>query len=177
MIENVLAFSSSLGIGRRKDGEMFADGDLRPEHAPLGGMEHEIEQAGCRIEVNVAPGLPPVAGDPAALELAFRNLIGNAIRHGAEGRWIGVSAAPWGEGVEVRVCDRGPGIPEPERERIFEPFYRGEQTRAQRVQGTGLGLSLVKKTVERHHGTVAVDNSPGGGAQFTLRLPAVPEIV
>ncbi len=82
-----------------------------------------------------------------------------------------------GEGVEVRVCDRGPGIPEPERERIFEPFYRGEQTRAQRVQGTGLGLSLVKKTVERHHGTVAVHNSPGGGAQFTLHLPAVPETV
>ena len=47
-------------------------------------------------------------------------------------------------GVEIRVCDHGPGIPEAERERIFEPFYRGEQTRAQRVQGTGLGLSLVK---------------------------------
>jgi signal transduction histidine kinase len=79
--------------------------------------------------------------------------------------------------VEIRVSDRGPGIPETERERIFEPFYRGEQTRAQRVQGTGLGLSLVKTTVERQKGTVEVHNSPSGGAQFTLRLPAAPAVV
>jgi len=71
----------------------------------------------------------------------------------------------------------GPGIPETEFERIFEPFYRGEQSRAQRVQGTGLGLSLVKSTVERHKGTVAVHNSPSGGAQFTVRLPAAAGIV
>jgi signal transduction histidine kinase len=121
--------------------------------------------------------LPPVAGDAVALNLVFRNLIGNAARHGAGGKWIGVTAAPFAEGVEIRVSDRGPGIPETERERIFEPFYRGEQTRAQRVQGTGLGLSLVKTTVERQKGTVEVHNSPGGGAQFTLRLPAAPVVV
>ena len=116
-----------------------------------------------------------MAGDPVALELVFRNLIGNAVRHGAGGKWIGVSAARFDDGVEIRVCDRGPGIPETERERIFEPFYRGEQTRSQRVQGTGLGLSLVKTTVERQKGAVEVHNSPGGGAQFTVRLPAAPE--
>jgi signal transduction histidine kinase len=77
--------------------------------------------------------------------------------------------------VEVRICDRGPGIPEPERERTFEPFYRGEQTRAGQVRGTGLGLSLVKDTVERHRGTVVVHNSPAGGAQFTVHLPVIPE--
>jgi two-component system sensor histidine kinase SenX3 len=108
------------------------------------------------------------------VELVFRNLIGNAVRHGAGGKWIGVSAAHYDEGVEVRVCDHGPGIPEAERERIFEPFYRGQQTRAQRIQGTGLGLSLVKDTVERHRGTVEVQSSPGG-TQFTVRLPALPE--
>ena len=64
----------------------------------------------------------------------------------------------------------------PSRSRIFEPFYRGDQTRAQRVQGTGLGLSLVKNTIERYKGTVQVQNSPGGGAQFTVHLPAAPEI-
>jgi signal transduction histidine kinase len=112
-----------------------------------------------------------------ALELAFRNLIGNAARHAAEGKWIGVSAAPCGDGVEVRVCDRGPGIPEAERAAIFEPFFRGEQTRLRRVPGTGLGLSLVKNTIDRFKGTVAVQNSPGGGTQFTLRLPAAPHPV
>jgi signal transduction histidine kinase len=77
--------------------------------------------------------------------------------------------------VEVRVSDRGPGIPEPERERIFDPFYRGEKSRTTQTRGTGLGLSLVKETVERHHGTITVRNSPAGGAQFTVLLPAVPK--
>ena len=64
--------------------------------------------------------------------------------------------------MEVRVSDHGPGIAEAERDRIFEPFYRGEQTRAQRVPGTGLGLSLVKNTIERYRGTVKAHNPPGG---------------
>ena len=66
-----------------------------------------------------------------------------------------------------------PALPRNERERIFEPFYRGEQTRISRVPGTGLGLSLVKNTIERYKGKVEVNNSPGGGAQFTVRLPAL----
>jgi signal transduction histidine kinase len=173
MIENVLAYSASLEA--KLQPETFAVGDLI-EHASA-AMAQEVEQAGCRIEVTVAPDLPPLAGDPMALELAFRNLIGNAARHAAEGKWIGVSAAPFGNGVEVRVCDRGPGIPETERAAIFEPFFRGEQSRLRRVPGTGLGLSLVKNTIDRFKGTVAVQNSPGGGTQFTLRLPPAPNPV
>lgn len=173
MIENVLAFSASLPSKAKQQPEMFQVGDLL-NHAAA-ALEDEAAQAGCRIELTVAPELPALAGDPVALELAFRNLIGNAIRHAAEGKWVGVSAARAAGGVEVRVCDRGPGIPDPELAAIFDPFYRGEQTRARRVPGTGLGLSLVKNTVERQGGTVAVQNSPGGGAQFTLRFPAVRE--
>ncbi len=175
MIENVLAFSASLHSEHSHGHETIAVADLL-QHA-AGAMMPEIEQAGCHVEMNLAPHLPPVAGDPIAVELVFRNLIGNAVRHGAGGKWVGVSAAASGDAVEVRVCDHGPGISEAERERIFEPFYRGEQTRAHRVQGTGLGLSLVKNTVERYKGTVQVHNSPGGGAQFIVRLPVLPEAV
>jgi signal transduction histidine kinase len=170
MIENVLAFSASIQSRKEEQFQAIAVGDLL-EHA-VGAIMPEIEQAGCHIEVTIAPGLPAVAGDPVAVEIVFRNLIGNAVRHAMGGKWIGVSAAPFGDGVEVRVCDHGPGIPEGERQRIFEPFYRGEQTRARGVPGTGLGLSLVKNTVERYKGTIDVRNSPGGGAQFTVRLPA-----
>ncbi len=137
-------------------------------------MAPEVEQAGCCIELTVAPDLPSMTGDSIALEHAFRNLIANAARYAAHGKWIGVSAARCFDGVEVQVSDRGPGIPEPERERIFQPFYRGQQTGAAQVRGTGLGLSLVKDTVERHRGTVAVHNSPSGGAEFTVRLPVLP---
>ena len=175
MIENVLAFSASLHSGKEERGEPIAIGEVL-QHAAA-ALAQEIEQAGCRIELTIAPDLPTIAGDAVALDLVFRNLIGNAVRHGAGGKWIGVSAARSGDGVEIRVCDRGPGIPETERHRIFEPFYRGEQTRAQRVQGTGLGLSLVKTTVEQQHGSVEAHNSPGGGAQFTVRLPAAAQLV
>jgi two-component system phosphate regulon sensor histidine kinase PhoR len=175
MVENVLAFSASTHSGKEERQEAVAIGELL-QHATA-ALAQEIEQAGCRIELTVAPDLPTVAGDAVALELVFRNLIGNAVRHGGGGKWIGISAARFGEGVEIRVCDRGPGIPETERQRIFEPFYRGEQTRAQRVQGTGLGLSLVQTTVEQQHGSVEAHNSPGGGAQFTVRLPAASQLV
>jgi signal transduction histidine kinase len=169
MIENILAFSTTLRSAKQDRSEAIAVGDVL-KHA-VDVMTPEVEQAGCRIETNIPGELPAVAADPIAVELVFRNLIGNAARHGWGGKWIGVSAAPSGEAVEVRVCDHGPGIPDEERERIFEPFYRGKQTRAQRVPGTGLGLSLVKKTIERYRGTVEVNNSPGGGAEFTVRLP------
>lgn len=173
MIENVLAYSASRHANRTDRRESFAVGELLA-HATA-AMSHEIEQAGCRVELTVEPGLPPVTGDSVALEQAFRNLIGNAVRHASEGKWIGVSAARSGDGVEVRVCDRGPGIPDEELGRIFEPFYRGGRTRQTQIRGTGLGLSLVKEAVERHRGTIRVGNSPGGGAEFTLHLPVVPE--
>ena len=73
------------------------------------------------------------------------------------------------------MCDHGPGIPEQERRRIFEPFYRGEQTRQHRVPGTGLGLSIVRNTIEQCQGTVEMVNA--GGAQFTVRLPAEEQTV
>jgi signal transduction histidine kinase len=171
IIENVLAFSAAQHASRNGPAEAIAVTDVL-EHA-VASMTHEIEQAGCRMELDIANNLPAVAGDAVAIELVFRNLIGNALRHGLGGKWIGISAAPFGDGVEIRVRDHGPGIPEREQGRIFEPFYRGEQTRAQRVPGTGLGLSLVKNTIERYKGTVTVINSSGGGAEFKVRLPAL----
>ena len=173
MVEDVLAFSASLQSGRHEKRETFSPADLL-QHAAT-AMAEEVEQAGCRIEVGIAPDLPQLTGDPIALEHAFRNLIANAARHAAEGGWIGISAAYNGGGVEVRICDRGPGIPQAEHERIFQPFYRGEHTVAAQVSGTGLGLSIVKDTVERHQGTVSVANASEGGAQFTVRLPVIRE--
>jgi signal transduction histidine kinase len=175
MIENVLAYSATVHAHAEEPREAFAIDDLL-EHA-VASLAQECEPAGCRIELTVAPGLPAVAGNPVALDHAFRNLIGNAVRHAAAGKWIGVSAALCGEEVEIRICDRGPGIPEAELKRIFDPFFRGERSRAEQIRGTGLGLSLVKDTVERHHGTVTAANSPGGGLQVTVRLPVATEVV
>jgi signal transduction histidine kinase len=72
--------------------------------------------------------------------------------------------------VELRVCDRGPGVPEAMRERIFEPFFR-LPGHAEQAGGIGLGLSLVKQIAERHGGSVRCESREGGGSCFVLRLP------
>jgi signal transduction histidine kinase len=105
------------------------------------------------------------------------NLIGNAakygVRDGSSERWIGVSAAAAGpDAIEIRVADRGPGIPSDERDRIFDPFFRGARARDAQIRGTGLGLSISKKIVEAHGGTISVSSQPMQGSQFTVRLPA-----
>jgi len=173
MIENVLAFSASRGSHKRSSApaEEFSVNDIL-ERA-VEAVSGEAREAGCRIDVSLAAGLPALKGDALAMELAVRNLVLNAARHAASGGWIGISSSlASGESVlEISVADRGPGIPESERSRIFEPFYRGSGALSSQTRGTGLGLALVRETVEAHHGEVTVRESPGGGAEFVVRLP------
>jgi len=138
-----------------------------------------IDSAHCVIEKRVDPGLPPILGDSVALRHALQNLIGNAAKYGSDGaNWIGISACKAGgkepAAIEIRVADRGPGIPEDEQDQIFDPFFRGSRAVQDQVHGTGLGLSLVKKIVEAHGGTIRVKSEPLKGAEFILRIPAAP---
>jgi signal transduction histidine kinase len=110
-----------------------------------------------------------VTGDERLLRRALRNLLENARRYG--GDEVDVQVARHAGGVEVRVADRGPGVPEAFRERIFEPFFR-LPGHAEREGGVGLGLALVRQIAERHGGSVRCEPRPGGGSCFTLALPA-----
>ena len=129
--------------------------------------------AGVVIELDLAEALPPVAGDIAALGRVFQNLIGNAVKYGADGRWVGVRAQTRGERVEVTITDRGIGIAPADQARIFDPFYRAPDVIAAQIQGAGLGLSLVKRIVAAHGGQVSVTSAPGAGSAFTVTLPIV----
>lgn len=133
-----------------------------------------IEQSGCLLEKNVAADLPPILGDANSLKHAIQNLISNAAKYGKSGDWISVSAAPvtGGTDIEIRVADRGPGIPADELPQIFDPFYRGKKAIDDQVHGTGLGLSLVKRIVEAHHGAISVKSEEGKGTEFVVRIPA-----
>lgn len=113
-----------------------------------------------------------VPGDERLLRRALRNLVENACRYGgpAEGIAVQVRRTPAG-GAEVQVCDRGPGVPEAWRERIFEPFFR-LPGHAEQAGGVGLGLSLVRQIAERHGGQVHCVPREGGGSCFVLALPA-----
>ena len=111
-----------------------------------------------------------VDGDARLLRRLLRNLIENAKRYGADTP-VEVRLAREGAQVKIEVCDRGPGIPPAERERVFEPFYRAAGGR-ERDGGVGLGLALVRQIAERHAGTVACTARDGGGACFVVALPA-----
>jgi signal transduction histidine kinase len=137
-----------------------------------------LSSADVELSVDVPPGLPAVVGDPAALRRAIQNLVQNAARHAASGRWIGISAAAARSRgtrvVRLTVRDRGPGITAQDQERLFEPFFRGRQAIKAGVSGSGLGLSLVKRIAESHGGSVEMETAPGAGTAFTLVLPAAP---
>jgi signal transduction histidine kinase len=102
------------------------------------------------------------------LRRLVRNLLENAARHGAPPVEASVRAS--GGRVHLRVCDRGPGVPEDERERIFAPFYR-PSSRPVADAGSGLGLSLVREIARRHGGEVVCRGREGGGTCFEVDLP------
>ena len=111
-----------------------------------------------------------VRGDERLLRRAVRNLLENARRYGGDDVLIVVRAAASPGDAEIRVCDRGPGVPEAWRERIFEPFLR-LPGHAEHEGGVGLGLSLVRQIATRHGGQVRCEPREGGGSCFTLTLP------
>jgi two-component system, OmpR family, sensor histidine kinase SenX3 len=134
-----------------------------------------IDSAGMQVDYDLPDGLPPVLGEEAALRRVFQNLIGNAVKYGGSGGWIGLRAGQAGREVHVTVADRGIGIPPAEHPRIFEPFYRTPDVIAAQTQGAGLGLSLVKRIVDAHGGRVVLRSAPGAGSEFTVVLPAAAE--
>jgi len=126
-----------------------------------------------RVERHYASGLPMVPLDESLCEQAFLNLVQNAYEamqdDDAHGGTLRVEVRPTTlndtEGVELRLSDTGPGVPDELREEIFNPFVTTKKT------GVGLGLSIVSKIVDGHHGSIHVENAPGGGAVFTLFFP------
>lgn len=119
---------------------------------------------------------PAVDGDVNGLERVVTNLLTNAVKFSPAGTTITVTAGPTDDaaGAEVVVSDQGPGIPIEERNRIFTRFYRGAGDAVLATRGVGIGLSVVAELVGRLGGEVLLDDAPGGGARFTVRLPASP---
>ena len=170
MVEQVLQFSGA------KAGWVIQKPEPLSVEAIINAV---IQESQCVVEKNIDPGLPPILGDPVAIRHALQNLIGNAAKYGMEGgNWIGVFASTTRDKepamVEIRVADRGPGIPEDEQKHIFEPFFRGRRAVQDQIHGAGLGLNLAKKIVEAHGGSIRVKSEPMKGTEFIVRIPAAP---
>jgi two-component system sensor histidine kinase KdpD len=129
-------------------------------------------QAGA-VRTNLPPGLPEVMADPPILERVIANVTANALRYSPAGSPAQLTASAPGGRVELRVADRGPGVAEAERARMFVPFDRLDGTDP--GTGVGLGLAVSRGLTEAMHGTLDAEDSPGGGLTMTISLPAAPK--
>jgi two-component system OmpR family sensor kinase len=125
-----------------------------------------------RLVAVPSPEPPVVAGDDARLRQVLTNLVDNALQHAPAGTpvevRVGTDAAV---GAVLEVVDHGRGLTAAEKDHVFERFWRADAARNREDGGAGLGLAIVSALVARHGGTVEVDDTPGGGATFRVRLP------
>jgi two-component system sensor histidine kinase SenX3 len=117
-----------------------------------------------------------VYGEEALLVVALDNLISNAVQYSPKRSRVGVGVSATNGVVEIAVTDQGPGIPEAERDRVFERFYRIDDARSRHTGGTGLGLSIVKHAVQNHGGDLRLWSQVGSGSTFTIRLPEASDV-
>jgi two-component system, OmpR family, sensor histidine kinase KdpD len=132
----------------------------------------DLGPAGRDITVDIPDNLPAISADPAILERIVVNLTENALRYSPAGKPPLLAASALGDRVELRVVDRGPGIPEGDRDRMFVPFQRLGDT--DNTTGVGLGLALARGLTEAMDGTLTAEDTPGGGLTMTISLPAAP---
>jgi two-component system phosphate regulon sensor histidine kinase PhoR len=173
LIDNVLDFAR---IERGKAAYAFAIGDLGEVLSrALDVYRYRVDREQMALHVHIADDLPPVRIDESAMTLVVMNLVDNALKYAADGKELAVSVTHEDGRVKLAIRDRGPGIPEDERERIFDRFYRGRDVRGRPVRGSGIGLSLVEHIARAHGGTVEVEShsapDPQHGSTFTVWLP------
>ena len=139
---------------------------VRHRHDPL------LQARNITLETHVAPDAGELVGDPNRLEQAMQNLAANAVRHTPEGGRVTLTADRVEGGLRLVVEDTGPGIPEEHLPRVFDRFYKVDESRTgTRVpSGSGLGLSIVQAIVHRHGGRITAGNSASGGARFEIVL-------
>lgn len=135
-------------------------------------LTHTVERfrllpGGVPFELELGEDLDEAEVDPTQIEQVVSNLLDNAMRHSLDGTAVTVSASTVGDdGIRIEVADRGPGVSQEDADLIFQPFRSGA------IAGSsGVGLAISRAIVERHGGTIVVDDRPGGGARFVVTLP------
>jgi signal transduction histidine kinase len=163
-----------------RDAEGFAplqvrEASLEPTlESVLAGFKPVLDEHGMAASLDLHPEAPAARFDPLRIEQVLSNLLENAVKYGRPGGRIVLATRPHAQAgrvvLEVSVSDQGPGVPEADRERIFERYVRmGERSGA---GGLGLGLAICRRAVEAHGGVIGVTDAEGGGARFWFTLPA-----
>ena len=165
LVQNLLEMTrlEAGGIRVRKDWEPLEE----VVGSALARVEKRLGER--RVDIRLAPDLPLVPLDPLLIEQVLINLLDNAIKYASGETPIEISASADEHAVRVTVADRGPGFAPGEEARVFDKFYRGQETGTR--SGAGLGLAIARGIVEVHGGEIAAEPRPGGGALFRFTLP------
>ncbi|HJP66552.1 MAG TPA: ATP-binding protein [Actinomycetota bacterium] len=160
-----------LNLARARAGGLILEKELTPFEDIIESVLTRMRRAlsAFQLRTLIRTDLPAIWVDPIEMDQAVTNILENAMHHSPPGDEITVSAAPWGGGVQVRISDRGPGIPAEERERVFEAFYRRQADRS--GTGTGLGLAIARAVVVAHGGRIRIEGMPGQGTSVVIELP------
>ncbi len=158
-----------LSLSRIEAGALVPERQALPLDELVGNVVKRLRglTGGKRVQLDLPADLPLVDGDYVQIDQVMSNLVENAARHAPGGSTIRIAARADGGLVSVRVDDEGVGIAPFERQRIFEPFNRGEGSAS-----SGIGLAICKGIVEAHGGTIEASEAPGGGARIGFTLPA-----
>lgn len=169
MVEQILEFAGA-NSGRKKY-------DLRETNvneiieSAIDGCQLLLNENNYSLEKNITDNLPKISADKIALSHAIQNLIVNAVKYGNGKKWLKISTQNGNGVVKIAVQDEGIGISKQDLKHIFEPFFRAKKVIDEQIHGNGLGLSLVKQTVEAHGGKIKVESEIGKGSRFTIELP------
>jgi signal transduction histidine kinase len=137
----------------------------------LAAVSNLFEARGTDLRVDVPESVPPILGDRRRVEQILTNLLANAAKYTPAGGIVEVAAYSVNGHVSLSVADNGPGVPEAERDIVFDKFYRGRNAQQRGEAGSGLGLAIVKSLVDLHGGSVRIEDSVPRGARFVVELP------
>ncbi|TET75319.1 MAG: HAMP domain-containing histidine kinase, partial [Candidatus Aminicenantes bacterium] len=169
LVRNILDFSK---IEEGKKEYEFVETDVAQfVTEQVEDFKKEEFSKGLEIQAQISEDIPCIEIDKEALSQALNNLLDNAVKFSPDKKEIAVNVRKDNKNVILEIKDRGIGIPPHELDKIFDKFYQGRNTLRQSVKGTGLGLTLVKHTVEAHGGRIAVKSQIGEGSTFSISLP------
>lgn len=174
LINNVLDFAC---IERGEKRYQLSSCDaLRIVRETVESYRPQLEAKGFRVNCAVPDAQALFHGDPDALAQILLNLLSNAEKYSGEHKEVSVEARTWNgaqPGIEIKVSDRGIGVPRGCEEKIFEQFFRAHDSLSSGIQGSGLGLTLARQMARAHRGEIEYAPREGGGSCFTLRLPRI----
>ncbi len=174
LVEQILLFASTEDRSKRSRLQLIPIEQIMA--SVTAHCEGLLNRTGVTLDVKVDSGLPPVVGDLAGITQCLVNLIGNAVKYGGEDRLVILRASTYPvknvppDEVRISVTDHGMGIDSSEIAQVFDPFYRSPRVHAAQIHGTGLGLSLAKRTAESMGGRLTVSSQLASGSTFTLHL-------